>query len=882
MFICFGGDRRLRPISPCQRFVNTKYSANFTLSFPHLSVKCRCFHLTISHVHSHSIHSDSPLNMESLTVAELRELLRRSEQSLKQAERQLRSTTFLEFLDAVHVNFSMNMKVQMDKTLATKGDPSNADGKLCPRLIRPWIEFNTQQKATWQQLEELSNTIKSSRVFSTLAYLEGSEFQFERMVASEKDLEFFERYAVESQVSQIIKHFSTDPVIKEKLHLNGGVVFENHQNTLSFDDPEVVSRMHQLSLQTPRKDSTKHNPVMTRAPELVLKHTDQMCVYNVAEDQNIVCFIIEYKAPHKLTLAHLKEGLRPMNPMKDLMQCPNIPSKDQAEARVAYHSGLLVAAVITQAFSYMVESGLQFGYVCTGEAFVFLNVRPEDPTTVYYHLSIPNIDVGSSTGWSPESTAPNLLHLTALGQVLAFTLQTLQQRALGAEWIGKAKGVLDRWVVDPQSILAQIPESVRLEIAHSEFKPTTRRQELLAFHSPRFLRSKAESLRQFDLDRVNEDDQMSSGDDEDDKHGDGHDDEDNDVDTPSRPSGRHRDLKKSMAPRKRYDTRNSGLRVAYCTQRCLRGLLMGGILDRNCPNHRRHHKHGDYHSITSETFLLLVRKQLFKNLDAGCYPLYVQGSRGALFKVQLLSHGYTVAAKCTIYAYVEDLVHEGKVYKQLEKIQGIHIPVCLGNINLERIYTFNCGVQIIHMMLMAWGGSRIDSPSSLPKLQLVMKQAIHAIHAIHELGILHMDVSPRNILWSDELQRVMFIDFERAVIKMPMPPLTANSALMPISPNPRRKWGCEAEKNTLRMTCEEPVSGRTEFRVSTERTKVEAKDMLLVDYTEQDPDMIEFRILAEEEGTENEVHWSKPFSSEIKYLKRELRSLQKAKGLVWE
>ena len=224
--------------------------------------------------------------MESLTVAELRELLRRSEQNLEnervsreQAERQLRSTTLLEFLDAAHVNFSMNMKVQMNKTLATKGDPSNADGKLCPRLIKPWIEFNTQQKATWQQLEELSNTIKSSRVFSTLAYLEGSEFQFERMIASEKDLEFFERYAVESQVSRIIKHFSTDPVIKEKLHLNGGVVFENHQNTLSFDDPEVASRMHQLS---PRKDSTKHNPVMARAPELVLKHTDQMCVYNVA------------------------------------------------------------------------------------------------------------------------------------------------------------------------------------------------------------------------------------------------------------------------------------------------------------------------------------------------------------------------------------------------------------------------------------------------------------------------------------------------------------------------------------------------------------------------------------------------------------------------
>ncbi|KAF2254140.1 hypothetical protein BU26DRAFT_379243, partial [Trematosphaeria pertusa] len=36
--------------------------------------------------------------------------------------------------------------------------------------------------------------------------------------------------------------------------------------------------------------------------------------------------------------------------------------------------------------------------------------------------------------------------------------------------------------------------------------------------------------------------------------------------------------------------------------------------------------------------------------------------------------------------------------------------------------------------------------------------------AIHNLGVLHKDLEPRNILWSEETGRVMVIDFERAEV----------------------------------------------------------------------------------------------------------------------
>lgn len=87
----------------------------------------------------------------------------------------------------------------------------------------------------------------------------------------------------------------------------------------------------------------------------------------------------------------------------------------------------LVAAAVTQAFSYMLSAGLGPVYVCIWEAFIFLQV-PEDPNTVHYFLSMPQEDVGPSTGWFEDaaSTTKNRLHLIAVAQDLAFTLQALQ------------------------------------------------------------------------------------------------------------------------------------------------------------------------------------------------------------------------------------------------------------------------------------------------------------------------------------------------------------------------------------------------------------------------------------------------------------------------
>lgn len=156
-----------------------------------------------------------------------------------------------------------------------------------------------------------------------------------------------------------------------------------------------------------------------------------------------------------------------------------------------------------------------------------------------------------------------------------------------------------------------------------------------------------------------------------------------------------------------------------------------------------------------------MRYQLANDRDTNCEPLYIQGARGALFKLTLASHGYTVAAKGTVSTLVPYLRHEANVYKRLRSLQGICVPVCMGAIDLVHPYYY-IGNQIVHMLLLSWGGTRIDHHIDRDNMGDVLDQATHSLQAIHRLGVLHHDPMPRNALWSIEIRGVMMVDFERA------------------------------------------------------------------------------------------------------------------------
>ncbi|KAF2843551.1 hypothetical protein M501DRAFT_926687 [Patellaria atrata CBS 101060] len=712
---------------------------------------------------------------------------RREEAELAQekAEEKTRKTTLPEFLDACHNHLHSNLAVQTNVSLSTRGGPANANNKLRPERVLIWDDFAAHQEAIWDDLMSLD--FVSERHFTSVHTLtESGEAVRRRMLSSELDLNVFQRSTVEDPVSLIIKQMYNDRSLRRKFCLQGSISFENHANTLSTELLEEGMEQTTLSgtqprrsprLQAQSKDArplSSTDPIESTAIRVAARpsrpRADQFCVYNISTqniENRIAAFIVEYKAPHKLPLSYIYEGLDDME-LEDVIQCRETDTPRD-------HFRRLMAAVITQAFSYIVKVGLKYGCVCTGEAFIFLRV-PDDPRTVHYFLSVPKGDVGESTGWVPNSGGANRLHLTAVGQMLAFTLQALKTPPRGQKWRAEAAAQLNSWEVVYDDMLDVIPLQ---DAPSSEYRPP--RHDVFLRTSPIQLRGRPALTGSPNCSRPQ--DQHEASDDE------------PDPDTPSRqisspqcPSGTQATAGSSSPSRNSRRGAQSG---QYCTQNCLRGLVEGGPLDMLCPNVRDHGE--SYHQIDTPTFLDLIRQQLSKTLDIDCNPVGVPGACGVLFRVRLRSHGYTVAAKCTPIDFVHRLKREATIYEHLRPIQGIHVPVHLGNIDLDTPYFYEGITELVHMMFLSFGGKPIYQHLTTKNRQYITQQVDCAVRAIHELRVLHKDLMPRNMLWDEETSQVMVIDFERAQVCEPRP------ALGIISSNWKRKRGLDSERSLTKQ-----------------------------------------------------------------------------------
>ncbi|KZZ90804.1 hypothetical protein AAL_07030 [Moelleriella libera RCEF 2490] len=125
-----------------------------------------------------------------------------------------------------------------------------------------------------------------------------------------------------------------------------------------------------------------------------------------------------------------------------------------------------------QLFSYMIGKGIQYGYVCTGEAFVFLDI-PNNSTIVFYSVRAPNLDVIDDD--------ENRLHVTAVAQVFAFVVQALRAEPCPSSWHDAAL-TLDTWAVQYDNVLRKTPETTRegKEAPASPYKTNASRVPTLA------------------------------------------------------------------------------------------------------------------------------------------------------------------------------------------------------------------------------------------------------------------------------------------------------------------------------------------------------------------------------------------------------------------
>jgi hypothetical protein len=71
-----------------------------------------------------------------------------------------------------------------------------------------------------------------------------------------------------------------------------------------------------------------------------------------------------------------------MNIPEDVINRITIPT--DPEEKFVYHSEQLTAAALTQTYGYMIKNGLEYGKLARGEADVFLQLKEDEPHTLYY------------------------------------------------------------------------------------------------------------------------------------------------------------------------------------------------------------------------------------------------------------------------------------------------------------------------------------------------------------------------------------------------------------------------------------------------------------------------------------------------------------------
>ncbi|EDN07614.1 predicted protein [Histoplasma mississippiense (nom. inval.)] len=619
------------------------------------------------------------------------------------------------FLRACH-ELLVAIEIVTDPTRTTQGAVTRPTNRRVPSRITLWDTFTEEQMKVWDKLDQHPDFL-TGKLFPSLHQLDYVR-QLISPISSEWDL----------------RVISSRPL--------------NRWSGLN----QVPERMGKKN-KTKKKETT----VVTGG------QADRFCIYRQDGDEHIPALAIEYKAPHKLTRDEIVGGLA-----QDIHPSKEVIGKDSDDPD--FCSKRLVAAVITQLFSYMVAKGVRYGYVCTGEAFIFLRIL-DDPSSVMCSVCTP----------SRDEVNDNSLRLTAVAQVLAFTLRALVSPPAPQEWYD-AVAELGIWPVEYSDILEQTPPTARQKHSsplyrgrhpsnlppfqmtlrprcrpHTDIVPRSRSPSPSTSPPPSPLSPSARRGRTANARARSNPDQKSG------KKGQSSEDSDaNWIDHPAEPP------KIKSQP--------------YCSQQCLLALRDDGPFDTSCPNYLAHLKR----RIQLAEFRAFIREQLSRDRgpDANCRPLYKKGSCGAAFKIHLLSHGYTLLAKGVERNNLRKLEHENKVYHRLHDIQGNHIPVCLGIVVLDPKYPYYYDEGVYtHMLLLSWAGQPISEVMKSDNSACVIEMTSQSLQAIHLAGVLHRDVAPRNILWNADCNRPMLVDFERAEMR---------NALSAISPNlglKRRRLG---------------------------------------------------------------------------------------------
>ena len=731
------------------------------------------------------------------TIAELRRQLEeereareeerraREEAERRQGDAELRvqPNTLFRLLDRCHNSLSQAIRVETDATLTTQGDATDPVNRLYPKRVVPWLDFPQLQEQVWKKLNRTA-AFTSRPLFPSDTQLDYVATNIQnKPIYSEASLRNFERDTVDNFVEMVIEKLRDDETLRHEFGIQGRVAFYDRANPaetllegsleqMNLQDVRSAQRLpntrHGKGRGTGRGTAKGQKKVGTARRRN--RRADQFCVHIVADERQKPVYAVEFKAPHKVTVPELVAGLHQMDLARDVI--------DQDGDTFEFHATRLVAAVVTQIFSYMIDSGIQYGYICTGEAFVFLHI-PEDPTVIQYFLCVPNQDV--------QVDDEVRLHRTAVGQVLAFTLQALAVKAPSQEWHDTAHEKLLTWKVEYLDVLRKIPETIRKDPRASNYRPSHWKID------PKKHNTRSRARCQPGMSTPKHSSNEGSGSEE-------------EMHSPSTAAAARSRSNRSRGKNRQSSNGNDKTRAdrnikqtsrkdrqstrPYCTISCIRGMVNRDFLDKKCPNLKHHG--GQRHSLGPREFTRQLHRQLARNRNHGFEPLHVCGRTGYLVKATLLSHGYTVIIKATTLEKQHHLQAEMDNYRHLRSLQGQQIPVCLGAFTPRVAYWYH-GELMAKMMILSWSGTRLQHVINDENTAFFHQKRDQALTVLRSHGVVHGDNEWRNMLWDDLDGRLIVIDLEEVKwLKRPR-------ALEPTSGNTRRDDRVGAGKPRQRL-----------------------------------------------------------------------------------
>ncbi|PWY82942.1 hypothetical protein BO70DRAFT_32368 [Aspergillus heteromorphus CBS 117.55] len=659
---------------------------------------------------------------------------KRAEERERQQRDRNRPTTFPEFIRHCHDLLWRPLRAQTPSRSTTGKIPAPI-GKYCPIRLLPWTDCEARQRETYESVcRYLQPTEEDAReLFTSLVALEDHGRRFARRpISSEQDLETYERIAVEDHVHDIVAELCKIPEAREEFRLGNGLWFDNHANALDEDDEVDAS---QSSTTTPSKP-------------------DQFCIHRMDGNRSTLLTTVEYKPPHKLTAANLREGLRPMDFWQEVVQPDHVPTEEPEKSR--YIAARLVGSAIVQEFHVMIQEGLEYSYLTNGLMDVLLWIPHDDPTTLYYDLGDP-VMYGNA-GFGRPGRAP----MTRIERTLCLCLMSFRTFLRDQAWRNAAKDNLPKWHTNfdsdrSQIVVVELPRSLNVDDTSSEFASTEQTtSDYLPSSSPVTTGPRVTTRAAASCAPPSDPSHHESS-------------SDSEAD-PTASAVRKRGFSQvtsspptqRSAPRADRQGSQSGQfrshDAPYCTQKCLLGLQHGGALDPECPNTELHMlgRREDRHPISAADLVKKLKAQLDQDLDHNCTPIGPCGSSGAPFKITCAAFGYTVIGKGTTSRLWGEVSREADVYRVLKRAQGSAVPVFLGAINLAQTYFLHGAGRIRHMLLMGWGGESVGHNT----LDETIRQAIsRSKKEIRRFGVAHHDLRPDNILWNAELRRALIIDF---------------------------------------------------------------------------------------------------------------------------